>query len=41
VTSHDDTAIGRRGLLATLGAATLAAASARPAGAATALKKLR
>ena len=40
MTSHDDTAIGRRGLLATLGAATLAAASARPAGAATALKKL-
>ncbi|MBB4225439.1 MULTISPECIES: intradiol ring-cleavage dioxygenase [Variovorax] len=40
MTSHDDTAIGRRGLLATLGAATLAAAaSVRPAGA-TAPKKL-
>ena len=40
MTSHDATAIGRRGLLATLGAATLAAASTRPAGAATEPRKL-
>lgn len=35
MTHHDTSSIGRRGLLATLGAATLAAASSRPAEAAT------